>query len=143
MCTLHTVIPLAGLLALLTAAAFQAPPAVATSAVDQTPKGDALFHTYCASCHGTSAMGDGALATELRRRPADLTKIARRNKGVFPREQVYRTIDGRQPVRGHGAPGMPVWGDVFVRTVGNEAVITARIEALVAYLEGLQARDAN
>jgi mono/diheme cytochrome c family protein len=140
---LHTLFPLAGLFALLAGTLFQAPPAAAAAAAAQAPEGIALFRTYCSSCHGTSATGDGPLATELRRPPADLTTIARRNQGVFPREQVYRTIDGRQPVRGHGGPGMPVWGDVFVRTTGNEAVITARIEALVSYLEGLQARDAN
>jgi mono/diheme cytochrome c family protein len=140
---LHTIVPLAGLLALLAGTSFPSPPAVAAAAANQAQEGIALFRTYCSSCHGTSAMGDGPLATELRRRPADLTTIARRNNGVFPREQVYRTIDGRQPVRGHGGPGMPVWGDVFVRTTGNEALITARIEALVAYLEGLQARNAN
>ena len=109
------------------------------------PNGDYLFRTYCASCHGTSAKGDGPLAESMRRRPADLTEIARRNKGVFPRDQVYRIIDGRQPVKGHGGANMPVWGDVFARSseVQNEAAITERIEALVRYLEGLQARTAN
>lgn len=112
---------------------------------DSAANGDYLFRTYCASCHGTSARGDGPLADAMRTRPADLTEIARRNMGVFPREQVFRIIDGRQPVRGHGGADMPVWGDVFARSsqVRNEAVITARIEALVRYLEGLQARAAN
>ena len=40
---------------------------------------------------------------------------------------------------------MPVWGDVFGRSseVRDEAAITERIESLVRYLEGLQARTAN
>jgi mono/diheme cytochrome c family protein len=107
--------------------------------------GTYLFQTYCASCHGTSARGDGPLADALRKRPADLTQIAQRSKGVFPSELVYRIIDGRQPVKGHGGPDMPVWGDVFSRTSGgaDEASITTRIEALVRYLEGLQARTAK
>ncbi len=107
--------------------------------------GDYLFRTYCASCHGASARGDGPLAESMRTRPADLTEIAKRNMGVFPRDQVFRMIDGRQPVKGHGGADMPVWGDVFARSsqVRNEAVITARIDALVRYLEGLQARTAN
>jgi len=110
-----------------------------------SPNGSFLFRTYCASCHGTSARGDGPLADAMRQRPADLTAIATRNKGVFPREQVHRMIDGRQPVKGHGGPDMPVWGDVFARTSGSgdEASITARIDALVRYLEGLQARTGN
>lgn len=108
------------------------PPATAT--------GDYLFRTYCAACHGTSARGDGPLADSMRRRPADLTAIAKRNKGVFPSEEVYRMIDGREPVKGHGGPDMPVWGDVFTRSVdaGDPAIVQARIRALVAYLEGLQ-----
>ena len=107
--------------------------------------GDYLFRTYCASCHGASARGDGPLADSMRTRPANLTEIAKRNMGVFPRDQVFRIIDGRQPVKGHGGSDMPVWGDVFARSsqVRNEAVITERIEALVRYLEGLQARTAD
>jgi mono/diheme cytochrome c family protein len=112
---------------------------------DSGASGDYLFRTYCASCHGASARGDGPLADSMRTRPSDLTEIAKRNKGVFPRDQVFRIIDGRQGVKGHGGADMPVWGDVFARSsqVRNEAVITARIEALVRYLEGLQARAAN
>ena len=48
-------------------------------------------------------------------------------------------------MKGHGGSDMPVWGDVFARSsqVRNEAVVTARIEALVRYLEGSQARTAD
>jgi mono/diheme cytochrome c family protein len=120
-------------------------PLGAQSSQTSSPTGDYLFRTYCASCHGTSARGDGPLAESMRKRPADLTEIARRNQGVFPRDQVFRIIDGRQSVKGHGGANMPVWGDVFARSseVSNEAAITERIEALVRYLEGLQARTAN
>ncbi|MGE0360843.1 MAG: cytochrome c [Vicinamibacterales bacterium] len=120
-------------------------PANAAAQTRTEPNGEYLYRTYCASCHGTSARGDGPLADQMRRRPTDLTDLARSNKGVFPRENVYRVIDGRRPVRGHGGPDMPVWGDIFARTSGvaNEGAITARIEALVRYLEGLQARTAN
>jgi mono/diheme cytochrome c family protein len=107
--------------------------------------GDYLFRTYCAACHGTSAKGDGPLADSMRRRPADLTEIAKRNKGVFPTDQVLRIVDGRQPVKGHGGPDMPVWGDVFARSVeaGDPAIVQARIKAIVTYLESIQARMAN
>jgi len=106
--------------------------------------GDYLFRTYCAACHGASARGDGPLADSMRRRPSDLTAIAKRNKGVFPTEEMLRVIDGRQPVKGHGGPDMPVWGDVFARSVdgSDPAVVQARIKALVAFLEGIQARTA-
>ena len=106
--------------------------------------GDYLFRTYCAACHGQSARGDGPLADSMRKRPADLTEIAKRNKGVFPKNLVFRMIDGREPVKGHGGADMPVWGDVFSRAVegGDPAVVQRRIEALVAYLEGIQAKTA-
>jgi mono/diheme cytochrome c family protein len=109
----------------------------------QTPSGSYLFRTYCASCHGTSARGDGPLADSLRRRPPDLTQIAKRNKDVFPGDLVHQIIDGRQKVRGHGGPDMPVWGDAFARSAegGSEEVVRARIGDLVKYLEGIQVKS--
>jgi mono/diheme cytochrome c family protein len=106
-------------------------------------RGSDLYKTYCASCHGTSARGDGPLADALRRRPANLTEISKRNKGVYPKELVFRIIDGRTKVSGHGGPDMPVWGDVFMRTADavDEASVQSRIHALVDYLETVQARD--
>ena len=42
---------------------------------------------------------------------------------------------------GHGLADMPIWGDVFKRTEGqNEALVKKRIDALVAYLESIQAK---
>ena len=92
--------------------------------------GRSVFKTYCASCHGESGRGNGAVAVFLRRPPADLTQIAKRNKGVFPADQVSRQIDGRQVVKAHGDSQMPVWGDAFSKaTVGSdEASIKAKIE---------------
>ena len=105
--------------------------------------GGYFFKTYCASCHGTSARGDGPLADSMRRRPANLTEISKRNKGTYPRELVFKIIDGRTKVPGHGGPDMPVWGDAFMRSGegGDEAAVKHRIQALVDYLETLQARD--
>lgn len=144
--TSRAIVPIAALAGLTVAGLLlAAAPLGAQERGVASPNGSFLFRTYCASCHGTSARGDGPLADAMRQRPADLTAIATRNKGVFPREQVHRIIDGRQPVKGHGGPDMPVWGDVFARTSGSgdEASITARIDALVRYLEGLQARTGN
>ena len=108
-------------------------------------QGAALYATYCATCHGTSARGDGPLADSMRRRPANLTEILTRNNGVFPGEMIYRVIDGRQPVRGHGGPDMPVWGDAFKRAidVGGEEAVRNRIQAIVDYLEMIQQRLGN
>jgi mono/diheme cytochrome c family protein len=107
--------------------------------------GSTLYATYCASCHGATARGDGPLADVMKRRPPDLTEIAKRNKGVFPREVIFRVVDGRQPVRGHGGPDMPVWGDAFKRSIdiGGEEAVKNRIQAIVDYLEMIQVKLAN
>ena len=111
----------------------------------QTIAGAELFRTYCATCHGTSARGDGPLADSMRRRPADLTEIAKRNGGTFPGEIVYRTIDGKRPVRGHGGPDMPVWGDAFERSRdgGDAEKVRTLIQSLVDYLEAIQLKMIN
>jgi mono/diheme cytochrome c family protein len=100
-----------------------------------------LFSTYCVVCHGADARGTGPLADSLKRRPADLTLLAKNNGGQYPRDMVARIIDGRNPVKGHGGGDMPVWGDAFERSVdaGPQAV-QDRITALVEYLATVQAR---
>lgn len=113
------------------------------SSPTQSMDGGYLFRTYCGACHGTSARGDGPLADSLRRRPPNLTEILKREGGTFPKDKVFRIIDGRQRVAGHGGPDMPVWGDAFRRSIdgGDEANVKQRIEAIVKYLEGLQVRS--
>jgi mono/diheme cytochrome c family protein len=104
--------------------------------------GSRLFRTYCASCHGTDARGDGPVAQQLRHAPPDLTQFTQRNGGMFPSERVYRIIDGRDvPV--HGDRDMPVWGDTFKTVPGgaNATAVKARVDAIVRYLQGIQARS--
>jgi hypothetical protein len=81
------------------------------------------------------------MAASLNVKPADLTTITKRNGGKFPSDVVFRTIDGRVPVKGHGGQDMPVWGNVFLRPQEGgltPEVIRARIDALVRYLESIQ-----
>jgi len=101
--------------------------------------GASTFGVYCASCHGSSAKGDGPLASVLRSRPADLTLIAKRNGGSFPTEQVARIIDGRRQVKGHGGGDMPVWGDAFAKSLSRTPV-DETIRRLTGYLESIQAK---
>jgi mono/diheme cytochrome c family protein len=117
-----------------------------TQVVQQTPTaphGSYLYRTYCASCHGETARGDGPLADSMRRRPPNLTEFAKRNGGTFSKDLVYKIIDGRERVSGHGGPDMPVWGDSFQRSleVRDDKAVAARIQALVDYLETIQARN--
>jgi mono/diheme cytochrome c family protein len=116
-------------------------PASRASAQSSTPGvgGSTIFSTYCAACHGTSAKGDGPLASSLRTRPADLTQIAKRNGGTFPAAQVERTIEGRSPVKGHGGPDMPVWGDAFAKS-SDTMPADQKIQRLVRYLESIQVK---
>lgn len=102
--------------------------------------GRSAFRTYCTSCHGPEAKGDGPLAEYLDPKPADLTQIAQREGGEFPTEMVHQVIDGRQKVRGHGSKDMPVWGDAFLKTdaTPDEASAQERISQLVAFLASIQ-----
>ena len=110
----------AGLVASLLVAGVMLVPGLVTAAAaqeyKQTTTGGEVFRTYCATCHGTSARGDGPLASSMARKPANLTEIAKRNGGQFPSELVFKIIDGRQSVKGHGGPDMPVWGDAFAKS---------------------------
>jgi len=128
------------LAAVLGVASMQAAPD--DGAAQDSRDGVSLYRTYCASCHGVSGRGDGAIGPYLRRPPANLTQIARANRGVFPAERVAQIIDGRQSVRTHGTSDMPVWGLVFGRStmVASEAEVDARIHALVEYLASIQER---
>jgi mono/diheme cytochrome c family protein len=102
--------------------------------------GSGLFTNYCATCHGPNAKGDGPMASALVKKPADLTLIAKRNGGKYPSDLVFRTIDGRNPVLGHGGQEMPVWGNAFLRVQGGSTAeqARARVEALVNYLQTIQ-----
>ncbi|MEO8258364.1 MAG: c-type cytochrome [Acidobacteriota bacterium] len=114
----------------------------ASDAADVRPGRD-LFATYCASCHGIGARGNGPAAEELRRRPADLTQFAKRNGGVFNSARIHSIVDGRA-VKAHGTIEMPVWGDAFKWREGlPEDGIKVRIEALIRYLESIQERASH
>jgi mono/diheme cytochrome c family protein len=106
--------------------------------------GAQLFRTYCASCHGISARGDGPAAGQMRKTPPDLTKYAARNSGVFPSERLRQIVDGRG-LAAHGDREMPVWGDAFhtARNGLTPEAVKARIDAIVRYLGAIQQRDAE
>lgn len=103
-----------------------------------------LFRTHCAVCHGAEAKGDGPLVERLNFLPPDLTQLARRAGGRYAADTVQRIIDGRKPVKGHGGPQMPVWGDAFKNSEYgySEKQVKEKVRALVDYLETLQEKAA-
>jgi len=74
------------------------------------------YQNSCASCHGATGRGDGPLVRYLVTPPTDLSRLAQRNGGVFPRERLVSVIDGRtSPEIGpHGSREMPVWGNTYM-----------------------------
>ena len=99
-----------------------------------------LFQFYCSTCHGREAKGDGPVASTLKRRPPDLTTIARRNGGQFPSEAIVRLVTGDdQPDGSHGSREMPVWGPIFRSLEPHDRLTRIRIENVVGYIESIQA----
>jgi mono/diheme cytochrome c family protein len=129
---LATLFAIAALLAAGTSSAAAGPPTTAAQ----------TFKVYCASCHGTGGEGDGPVAPTLIKKPADLTRIAERNDGLFPKERVSAVIDGREEVAAHGTREMPVWGDALIwpeeDTPERRAEVKRRIDELVALIERMQ-----
>jgi mono/diheme cytochrome c family protein len=114
---------------------------IKTVPVRDTPTldGKTMFHEYCAVCHGDNAKGSGPAADALKKAPADLTQIARKNGGAFPEVKVMRVIQGDDVVAAHGSRAMPVWGTIF-RSLGSSQTETLRVNALMRYVQELQAK---
>jgi mono/diheme cytochrome c family protein len=110
----------------------------------QPDEGRALFAENCALCHGPSGRGGGAVAKEMGLHAPDLTGIAARNGGSFPRAEVLSTIDGytRKDMSG---PDMPEFGALLMaETVpvdtgdGVMSPVPRPLAALMIYLESIQ-----
>jgi mono/diheme cytochrome c family protein len=110
------------------------------SVATQSFDGQDQFGTYCASCHGRAAKGDGAVGAVLAKKPPDLTTFAARNGGRYDADLMFRIIDGRKQVAGHGGQDMPVWGDAFSRSTEGSSpeAVKERIEAIVKWLGRIQ-----
>jgi mono/diheme cytochrome c family protein len=110
--------------------------------VVQSFGGRELFESYCASCHGRDGRGSGPAAGALTTAPPDLTRLARRHGGVFPRERVETFVanDGDALAPAHGTPEMPVWGPILRALDPSDTPVKVRIANLVGYVESLQAK---
>lgn len=109
--------------------------------------GKDLYARFCASCHGATGRGDGPVAGSFKVEVPDLTLIARRARGVYPRDRIEQIIDGRHVIAAHGSRTMPVWGEDFSRLeLGNpdaERATRLIILRLADYVWLLQKPDAT
>lgn len=111
--------------------------------VDEMPgpeEGAALFADNCAACHGYRAEGGALIGGQG---APDLTGVAARNDGVFPRAEVLSKIDGygRGKVSADIMPafGSLLEGDLVPVEVDGVLTPTPRpLAALLAYLEQIQ-----
>ncbi|MEM0946131.1 MAG: cytochrome c [Pseudomonadota bacterium] len=114
------------------------------SSAQDPSEGADLFVSYCATCHGLEARGDGPMAPILTILPADLSRISERNGGAFPTLRVARQIDGRDPLLAHGGQ-MPVFGNLFSDQVvaipgpgGQPIMVSQSIADIMAWLQTVQ-----
>ncbi len=104
----------------------------------------AAFMEDCSGCHGPTGEGSLALGLDLDPPAPDLTTLAARNGGVFPRDYVMSTIDGL--MRGaHFSDAMPVFGEgdlgdtvIIENPDGTGTPVPTRLLALADYVESLQ-----
>jgi mono/diheme cytochrome c family protein len=110
-----------------------------TAAATSPASGKDMFMSYCASCHGKDAKGDGPAAGALKQAPADLTSLAKQNGGKYPADKVTSVLRGQTTLMAHGDQDMPVWGPVFWKmSQGHEEQVQMRIANLNQYIESLQ-----
>ena len=120
-------------------------------------QGRTEFLSKCAGCHGADAKGAGPMASKLKRKPADLTALAKNNNDVFQTDAIAAIVDGRGAIS-HRRLEMPIWGcrqgpppgprrkayqpkpieSLLDMPCDPEEVIKKRIRAIVEYLGQIQ-----
>jgi mono/diheme cytochrome c family protein len=121
------------LCALLAPAAFAQP--------RMTPlDGPSVYKAHCAACHGVDGKGHGPAAAALKRKPIDLTTIAKNNQGMFPRTTIEDLLTNGGKWKAHGSKEMPTWGPIFSSVDKDDKIAYAHIDNLVTYLESMQVK---
>ena len=120
-------------------------------------QGRTEFLSKCAGCHGADAKGAGPMASKLKRKPADLTALAKNNNDVFQTDAIAAIVDGRGAIS-HRRLEMPIWGcrqgpppgprrkayqpkpieSLLDMPCDPEEVIKKQIRAIVEYLGRIQ-----
>jgi mono/diheme cytochrome c family protein len=125
-----------------------APLALAACMEQAPPTGAEDYASFCAACHGPGGKGDGPAAADLGRKPADLTRLAAANGGVFPATEVMAKIwgyTGVAPGRADTASPMPEFGPLLAGELvpydGGDGIRTPtpiRLVQLAEHVRGLQ-----
>ena len=125
-------------------------PAQQRTTINQVPikrtswaSGREMFREYCAACHGENGAGEGPAASACTVKPADLTTLAKRNRGKFSYDGFYAVLQfGTQTrVPAHGSADMPVWLPLFASlNEGHEALAEQRMYNLARYVASLQSK---
>ena len=100
-----------------------------------------IFRYYCATCHGREGRGDGPVASQLKTRPANLTRLAAANAGQSPLDRVRAFVThGRTDAPSHGSPEMPIWGPIFQALDPSDPIARMRINNVVDYIQSIQSK---
>lgn len=106
--------------------------------------GKQVYMRYCSACHGESGRGDGIVSGLMRPHPTDLTLMTKHNEGSFPFMRTVQILDGRQMIRAHGDPDMPVWGEILRDPSRPGALeradVTGNLMLITTYLESIQSK---
>ena len=120
--------------------------ALAACVPEEPPTGAEDFASFCSSCHGAGGKGNGPMATELAHRPSDLTRLARRNGGDFPKLRVMAKIWGYTGGKA-GAAVMPNFGPLLDSQMvpydagdGIESPTPLRLVQLAEFIESQQGK---
>jgi mono/diheme cytochrome c family protein len=119
------------------------PAANVTISVPQTRPGDGkqMYISYCAACHGVYGRGNGPVAVQLGKQPADLSALSKNNGGQFPAEHVMAVLQFGASRSTRGPRRMPVWGPILADLdtgYPGQNIGTLRIINLRRYLESIQ-----
>ena len=118
---------------------------VSVWAAGDVATGKLEYEAKCVACHGVTGLGDGPFTNQLKIPSTDLTLLAKNNGGAFPTAKVLAVLDGRSEVQAHGPRDMPIYGEIYLAegpadkiAKEREPYVSARLRALVAYLEAIQ-----
>jgi mono/diheme cytochrome c family protein len=103
--------------------------------------GHETFLKYCASCHGTTAKGDGPAAFVMKPPPPDLTTLTKRHEDKFPAGYIGALLRFGRNFAAHGAEEMPVWGAQFQSLDPvKDPTGQQHIDDVVAYIRSIQVK---